>query len=258
MVGSVSLTAALESGLLTIGARSSLDESVRIQPSDRLGVNRPVVIGEDVIVEGYSVLHGGLVLDDGVMVEDHCTVGRPEFGYAGPEGLTYAGRGATTVVSAKACLRSHSVIYAGCHVGEATMIGHQSVIRSLCVIGRDAQLAAFTHLERNSRLGDRVRLSPHCHITANCTIEDDVFIGAGVLTVNDKAMVWIRDPEAKKQLGLIAPTFRRGARVGTGVTVAAGVVVGEDSLVGSGSLVLRDVPAGAIVIGSPAVGRSSP
>ncbi|MFV0523206.1 MAG: hypothetical protein ACK5RL_01760 [Acidimicrobiales bacterium] len=103
-------------------------------------------------------------------------------------------------------------------------------------------------MERGAQLGRYVRSSPHSHLTGDLIAEDRVFFGAGVKTVNDRSMLW----RTGQPVDLDPPVFRHGASIGSGSTVGAGVEVGEWAMVGSHSLALDDVPAYAIVVGSPA------
>jgi acetyltransferase-like isoleucine patch superfamily enzyme len=98
-----------------------------------------------------------------------------------------------------------------------------------------------------------VRCSPGSHITSSCILEDRVFLGAGVRTVNDREMIW-RDPGRAPDL--VPPFFGHGARVGSGSVILGGVRIGEHALIGAGSVVTRDVPARAVAYGVPARVRS--
>jgi acetyltransferase-like isoleucine patch superfamily enzyme len=84
------------------------------------------------------------------------------------------------------------------------------------------------------------------YVTSGAVVEDDVFLGPGVLMTNDDAMG--RHPRG---VGLVAPVIRRAARVGGGVVLVPGVEVGEEAFIGAGAVVTRDVPARARVLGVP-------
>ena len=96
-------------------------------------------------------------------------------------------------------------------------------------------------------IGARVRLQTNVWLTGWTTVEDDVFVGPGVVTMNDNTMA--RLPAGEPLRG---PTLRRGCRVGGGVLLTPSVEVGEEAFVGAGAVVTRDVPARAIVMGMPA------
>lgn len=146
-------------------------------------------------------------------------------------------------------VRSGAVIYAGVTIGDGTLIGHHTLLRSLVAVGQQSQLGHHLTVERASSIGAQVRCSPGSHITSSCVLADRVFLGAGVRTVNDRQLIW-RDPDREPEL--VPPRFDRGARVGSGSVILAGITVGEDALVGAGSVVTRDVPAGAVAYGVPA------
>lgn len=124
-----------------------------------------------------------------------------------------------------------------------------------CDIGDDVKIGTFVEIQRGARVGSRCKISSHTFICEGVTIEDEVFIGHNVTFIND------RRPRATTTGGQLQtdadwkcePTVvRRGASIGSGVTLLCGVTVGEGALVGAGSVVTRDVPAGAIVAGNPA------
>lgn len=240
-------------GLLETGTGCRISPHARFEPQDELGTLRPIKLGDRVVVGAGAVLHGGIEAGDGARIEEHTVVGKPELGYA--VGRTYTGSGGRTRLGADSVLRSGAIIYAGCEIGTGTAIGHHSLIRSHARIGDGCLLGHFLVIERECRIGDRVRLSPHSHITSATVIGDDVFLGAGIRTVNDKHLIW-RDPEQEPDLR--PPHFQAGAKVGSGSTILSGITVGPHALVGAGSVVTHDVPDGATAFGVPARVRPQP
>jgi serine acetyltransferase len=124
-----------------------------------------------------------------------------------------------------------------------------------CRIGAESQIGAFVEIQRGASVGARCKISSHTFICEAVTIEDECFIGHGVMFIND------RRPKAVNRDGLLQartdwkcePTFvRRRANIGSGVTVLCGVTIGQDAMGGAGAVVTRDVPAGATVAGVPA------
>jgi acetyltransferase-like isoleucine patch superfamily enzyme len=143
----------------------------------------------------------------------------------------------------------HCVVQAAVTIGAGTRLGNFVFIRSDTVIGRDCTIGSFVDIEGDVRIGDRVSLQSSCYITRGVVIEDDVFCGPRVITMNDKKMSHGRPALVFERA---APRIRRAARVGGGVALLPGVVVGENAFVGAGSVVTKDVPDGAIVFGNPA------
>lgn len=216
-------------------------------PHDRVGERRTIELGEDVEVGAMAVIHGGTVLAPGARVEDRVIVGQPEYGYA--LRASHPGQGARTLVDAGAVVRAGAVLYAGAEVGARSAVGHHSLLRTGVRIGRDSLLGHTLSVERDAVIGDRVRISPGSHITAQTHAGDDVFLGAGVRTINDNGLDW--------QVGggrspLTPPRFDAGCRVGSGAIILGGVTIGAGATVGAGAVVLRDVPAAAVVVGNPA------
>lgn len=237
----------IDAGLLEVGPKCFISPYARFEPMDRLGTLRPIVLGARCTVGANTVLHGGVRLGEGALVEDNVVLGQPEFGYAVRR--HYPGAGAVTTVGTAAVIRAGAIVYAGVEIGELTHVGHFTLLRSHVRIGADSQLAHHIVVERATRIGGGVRISPLGHFTAEMVIGDHVSIGAGIRTINSKNMAW-RDP--KRQDELKPPRFCDHARIGSGSVFLPGVVVGRAAGVGAGSVVTRDVPPGAVVYGVPA------
>ena len=124
-----------------------------------------------------------------------------------------------------------------------------------CEIGDNSRVGAFVEIQKNARIGANVKISSHTFICEGVTIEDDVFIGHNVSFINDK-YPRSTNPGGRLQSEAdwsVVPTIiKRGASVGTSVTVLCGVTVGENSIIGAGSVVTKDIPANVVAAGVPA------
>lgn len=124
-----------------------------------------------------------------------------------------------------------------------------------CKIGDESKIGTFVEIQKGARIGSRVKVSSHTFICEGVTIEDEVFVGHGVMFINDK---YPRSTTASGALQTEAdwscvPTLvRRGASIGSNATILCGVTIGENAIVGAGSVVTHDVPANAVVVGVPA------
>jgi len=126
-----------------------------------------------------------------------------------------------------------------------------------CEIGDRTRIGTFVEIQAGARIGADCKIQSHSFICDGVTIGDRVFIGHGVMFIND------RRPRATNEGGTLQgsadwelqPTeIASGASIGSGAVVLGGIRVGEDALVGAGAVVTRDVPAAATVVGNP--GRS--
>jgi len=124
-----------------------------------------------------------------------------------------------------------------------------------CEIGDESKIGAFVEIQKGVRIGRRVKISSHTFICEGVTIEDEVFIGHGVMFIND------RYPRASTPEGELqteadwepVPTIvKKGASIGSNATILCGVTIGEGAIVGAGSVVTKDVPPFTIVAGNPA------
>jgi UDP-2-acetamido-3-amino-2,3-dideoxy-glucuronate N-acetyltransferase len=124
-----------------------------------------------------------------------------------------------------------------------------------CRIGDGTKVGAFVEIQKNATVGARCKISSHCFICEGVTIEDEVFIGHGVMFINDR-IPRATSPEGHLQSEAdwkVVPTrVCRGASVGSGAAILCGVTIGERALVGAGAVVTRDVAPDAVVAGVPA------
>lgn len=124
-----------------------------------------------------------------------------------------------------------------------------------CSIADETKIGAFVEIQKNASIGARCKISSHTFICEGVTIEDEVFIGHGVMFTNDLYPSAV-NPDGSLQTEadwtVVETRVKKRAALGSNVTVMAGVTIGEQSLVGAGSVVTRDVPDYAIVAGVPA------
>jgi acetyltransferase-like isoleucine patch superfamily enzyme len=124
-----------------------------------------------------------------------------------------------------------------------------------CELGDDVKVGTFVEIQKGSKIGHRCKISSHTFICEGVTLEDEVFIGHGVMFTND---LFPRATAADGRLQTEAdwkchPTVvKRGAAIGSGATLLCGITIGEYALVGAGSVVTKDVPPRAVVAGNPA------
>ena len=124
-----------------------------------------------------------------------------------------------------------------------------------CEVGDETKIGAFVEIQKNASVGQRCKISSHTFICEGVTIEDNVFIGHNVTFVNDsypRATTPSGDIQTEKDWKVEKTLVRKGASIGSGVTILANVVIGENALVGAGAVVTNDVPPNSIVIGNPA------
>jgi acetyltransferase-like isoleucine patch superfamily enzyme len=124
-----------------------------------------------------------------------------------------------------------------------------------CSIGDNTKIGTFVEIQKNAKIGNNCKIQSHTFICEGVTIEDNVFVGHSVTFINDKY------PRATNSQGglqteddwKVDPTLvKKGASIGSGVTILGNVTIGENAMVGAGSVVVHDVPDSAVVVGNPA------
>ncbi len=124
-----------------------------------------------------------------------------------------------------------------------------------CAVGDETKIGAFVEIQKNASIGRRCKISSHTFICEGVTIEDHVFIGHGVMFINDsypRATTPTGELQTAQDWKVEATLIKKGASIGSGATILSKVVIGEHAIVGAGSVVTKDVPDHAIVAGNPA------
>jgi UDP-2-acetamido-3-amino-2,3-dideoxy-glucuronate N-acetyltransferase len=127
-----------------------------------------------------------------------------------------------------------------------------------CTIGDDSRVGPFVEVQRGASIGKRVKVSSHTFICEGVAIEDECFIGHGVMFLNDKYPVATKDGKPTGDADWKPQTTRvkTGASIGSGAVILGGVTIGKNALVGAGAVVTKDVADGATVAGVPARARA--
>jgi UDP-2-acetamido-3-amino-2,3-dideoxy-glucuronate N-acetyltransferase len=203
-----------------------------------------VRIGDGVSFGAHVVVHAHTVIDDGCTIEDHAVLGKPPrlskrsaaHGEVGPLTL---GAGVTVCAA--------TIILAGATVADGALLGDQAFVRERSQIGADSVVGRGSVIDNDVTIGVRVRVQTSVYLTAFTVVEDDVFVGPGVVTTNDDTMA-----RHARELPLRGATLRRACRIGGGSVLTPGVEIGEEAFVAAAALVTHDVPARTVVMGVPA------
>jgi acetyltransferase-like isoleucine patch superfamily enzyme len=124
-----------------------------------------------------------------------------------------------------------------------------------CEIGDETKIGAFVEIQKNASVGKRCKISSHTFICEGVTIEDNVFIGHGVMFINDsypRATAAGGSLQTEADWKVEKTVIKKGASIGSGATILANLCIGENAIVGAGAVVTKDVPPNTIVAGNPA------
>jgi len=122
-----------------------------------------------------------------------------------------------------------------------------------CSIGNETRIGEFVEIQKYAHIGARCKISTHSFICEGVTIEDEVFIGHGVMFINDRYPQAVTDGRLQTDVDwqVVPILVKREASVGTGAVIMCGVTIGQRALVGAGAVVTHDVPDYGIVAGVP-------
>ncbi len=140
-------------------------------------------------------------------------------------------------------------------LGERVAIFHPDLVNLYgCHVGDDTKIGSFVEIQKNAHVGSRCKISSHTFICEGVTIEDEVFVGHGVMFINDPHPRATSAGELQTEADWVVVPTRvcRGASIGSGATILCGVTIGEKAMVGAGAVVTRDVAPGDTVVGVPA------
>ncbi len=124
-----------------------------------------------------------------------------------------------------------------------------------CEIGDNSKIGTFVEIQKGAQIGKHCKISSHTFICEGVTIEDNVFIGHNVTFINDllpRATTEDGRPQTQEDWVCVPTVVKRGASIGSSVTLLCGITIDENAMVGAGSVVTKNVPANTVVAGVPA------
>jgi acetyltransferase-like isoleucine patch superfamily enzyme len=197
-------------------------------------------------VHPTAIVYEGTILGEGVKVLEYAVVGKQPVlsprSTAPRDPLPPAQIGDGSVISTGA------IVFAGSTIGARVIVGDQACVRERVALGDDVVVGRGSLVENDTQVGAMTKIQADAYITAYSLLEEHVFIAPCVVTTNDNFM---GRTEARHDL-IKGPTIRRGARIGGGAILCPGIEIGAEAFVGAGAVVTKDVPAKAVVVGSPA------
>lgn len=140
-------------------------------------------------------------------------------------------------------------------LGERVRIHHPGLVNLYgCSVGNDTRIGAFVEIQKNATIGARCKISSHTFVCEGVTIEDEAFIGHGVMFINDRypRAATAGQPQTDADWKVVPTLVKKGASIGSGAVILCGVTIGQRAFIGAGAVVTHDVPDHGIVIGVPA------
>ena len=225
--------------------------------NEQASIGHNVVLSDDTII-GHNVRIGsnvtfyrGVTIGDDCTIFDGAVIGRPPMAALSQTMTRPLDRSLKTItIGAGSVIGANAVLYTGSVIGAGVLVGDLASIREGCTLGAGAVIGRGVLVMYNTSIGARSRVIDGAIITGDMLIEEDVFIGPGVNSVNDNDVYLKRF--GLQPFEVRGPVVRRFALIGTGANLAAGVEIGMGAIVAPSAMVTRDVAAWSVVAGVPA------
>ncbi|MCS7028548.1 MAG: N-acetyltransferase [Bacteroidia bacterium] len=203
-------------------------------------ISPSAIIGKNVKIGDNTYIYDNVVIGDNCIIADNCVIGEPLHNYY-TEPHTY--QNPRTIIGSNALIRSFTIIYAACEIGDNFTTGHRATIREYTKMGNNCSVGTNTDIQGYSTFGDYCRLHSQVFVAQHSEFGNFVFIYPNVIITDDP------HPPSNISKGVIAKDY---AQIGAGSLILSGVTLGEGCLVGAQSFVHKDVEPYTLVAGNPA------
>ncbi|NLX86904.1 MAG: N-acetyltransferase [Clostridiales bacterium] len=230
--------------------------SARIGSGFKIGdfciVGEHVVIGDNVTIGNGVIIHNDTRIGSNVTIQDNAVIGKGAVRAKNSVANIIGGKDGETapaIIMDNCIIGTSSILYRGCTLHNDCYIADLATVRENVVIGEGTIVGRGVCIENCCDIGKMCKIETNAYITAFSRLEDYVFIAPGVITTNDNYL----GRTSERYSRIKGVTVKRGGRIGGNSTILPGKVIESDALVGAGSIVTKDVPAGTVVKGNPAV-----